>query len=190
MTNTQMSFSEHMASLEDARDFEGALPSRPADVQFVAQEVDESGAGRMTNPASILTFVMAGRAKFTLVSSRTAARFTFKVSQPKDMDPNSPIHFVSLLTGQDNESSYSYFGYIKRGVFYHGRAKAKVAESAPSVKAFTWFYQQLIQADRNRAIADGVVEFWHEGSCGRCGRTLTVPESIASGFGPECIGRI
>jgi len=28
---------------------------------------------------------------------------------------------------------------------------------------------------------------FHEGACGRCGRTLTVPESIASGFGPECI---
>jgi hypothetical protein len=27
---------------------------------------------------------------------------------------------------------------------------------------------------------------WHEGRCGRCGRKLTVPESIESGFGPEC----
>jgi len=26
--------------------------------------------------------------------------------------------------------------------------------------------------------------------CGRCGRVLTVPESVESGFGPECIGRL
>jgi hypothetical protein len=30
----------------------------------------------------------------------------------------------------------------------------------------------------------------HEGRCGRCGRTLTVPESIESGFGPECINYV
>jgi hypothetical protein len=36
---------------------------------------------------------------------------------------------------------------------------------------------------------DGVV-IWHEGRCGRCGRRLTVPESIESGYGPECIGKI
>jgi hypothetical protein len=28
---------------------------------------------------------------------------------------------------------------------------------------------------------------WHEGSCARCGKKLTVPESIESGFGPECV---
>jgi hypothetical protein len=31
------------------------------------------------------------------------------------------------------------------------------------------------------------LEIWHEGSCLRCGRKLTVPESIESGYGPECI---
>lgn len=34
------------------------------------------------------------------------------------------------------------------------------------------------------------VEIWHEGKCGRCGRQLTVPESIESGFGPECVKMI
>ena len=31
-----------------------------------------------------------------------------------------------------------------------------------------------------------MLEVWHEGRCGRCNRALTVPESIASGIGPEC----
>jgi hypothetical protein len=34
------------------------------------------------------------------------------------------------------------------------------------------------------------VEFWHEGKCGRCNRKLTVPSSIESGFGPECINHV
>jgi hypothetical protein len=31
------------------------------------------------------------------------------------------------------------------------------------------------------------VEVWHEGTCGKCGRALTVPSSIENGLGPECI---
>jgi hypothetical protein len=34
------------------------------------------------------------------------------------------------------------------------------------------------------------IEIWHEGRCGKCGRTLTVPDSIANGLGPECIKTI
>jgi hypothetical protein len=30
----------------------------------------------------------------------------------------------------------------------------------------------------------------HEGHCGRCGRTLTHPDSINTGYGPECAARI
>ena len=33
------------------------------------------------------------------------------------------------------------------------------------------------------------VQVWHEGRCGKCGRKLTVPESLTSGLGPECAGR-
>lgn len=32
-------------------------------------------------------------------------------------------------------------------------------------------------------------EVWHEGRCGRCGRKLTVPESIETGIGPDCAKR-
>jgi hypothetical protein len=31
---------------------------------------------------------------------------------------------------------------------------------------------------------------YHEGRCGACGRRLTTPESISSGLGPVCAGRI
>jgi hypothetical protein len=173
--------------------FEAAMAALDVDprTEFVAEEVSSQDEGRMTDPVAIQQFVLAGRAKFTLVSKATGARFTFRVSVPKDLEPGvDPIHFVSLLTGADNESAYSYFGYVKRGVFYHGRAKAKVAETAPSCKAFVWFFRMLITQQIKPLLDAGKVEFWHEGACGRCGRTLTVPSSIASGFGPECIGRI
>jgi hypothetical protein len=47
-------------------------------------------------------------------------------------------------------------------------------------------FKTLLESIAKGALPSGW-EFRHEGRCGRCGRTLTVPESIDSGFGPECI---
>ena len=56
-----------------------------------------------------------------------------------------------------------------------------------SFQAFAWFLASL---SRPGTELPEQLEFWHAGRCGRCGRRLTVPASIASGFGPECAGRI
>lgn len=153
--------------------------------EIIAEEVDAGGNGRMTDPGSILRFVLAGKSRFTLVSVASGQRFTYRIKASSD----GQVHFVSLLNGPDNETQYAYFGYIRRGVFFHGGAKAKVSADAPSAKGFAWFYKLLSQTAGN-ANLDPRIEFWHEGRCGRCGRALTVPESVASGFGPECAGRI
>jgi hypothetical protein len=34
------------------------------------------------------------------------------------------------------------------------------------------------------------VEVWHEGFCGKCGKRLTVPNSIEIGIGPDCIKKL
>jgi hypothetical protein len=137
-----------------------------------------------------LAFIMAGNATVTLVSKKTGTRFTYRVQAPHHegkegtnaiRDVSKDIRFVQVLTGQDNENSYRYLGYIKRGVYFHGGAKAKIGQDAPSAKAFAWAHKRLVQgADLEQ------LEIWHEGRCCRCARKLTVPESIASGIGPEC----
>jgi hypothetical protein len=145
-----------------------------------------STSHQITNPAEVSRFLHAGDARFTLVSTQTQARITYRVRFPRNtqtgqVDRNAPL-FVSVLTGPDNENSYSYLGFIRRDLYRHGGAKAKIAQDAPSARAFAWFYQKLTQQTLPPSL-----QFWHEGRCGRCGRTLTVPSSIASGFGPECI---
>ena len=62
--------------------------------------------------------------------------------------------------------------------------KSKVSQEAPSFIGFDFCFKAL-SAGSMRGF-----EIWHEGKCGRCGRKLTVPESIACGFGPECIGMV
>lgn len=133
-----------------------------------------------TTAADAVRFAYAGKAHITVRSKVTGDRFTFRVRVSSD----GKMHFVSLLTGSDNESSYSYIGYIRRGVFFHGGAKAKVAVNAKGVLAFKLVWM-LLQQD----ILPNQAEIFHEGRCGRCARLLTVPESIASGLGPECAGK-
>jgi hypothetical protein len=124
-------------------------------------------------------FILAGKATFTLRSKATDARFTFKVTSKDE----GKIHFVSLLNGSDNETSYSYLGHIRQGFYTHGK-KSKIGPAAPSAMAMNWTWGKLV-----RGGIPETLEIWHEGRCGRCGRKLTVPSSIASGLGPECAQR-
>jgi hypothetical protein len=47
-------------------------------------------------------------------------------------------------------------------------------------------FQYVINKLKLKNLPD-FIEVWHEGKCGKCGRTLTVPSSIESGIGPECM---
>jgi len=126
---------------------------------------------------NIQKFLTGGNATVTIVNPETGNRFTYKIRQ-KDNDGAKTPFFVSVLSGQDNESDFSYIGFIRDGDFIHGGRKARAGSGAPSVRAFSWFW-------RNRQ-NPSPAEVWHEGRCGRCGRKLTVPESIEDGFGPTC----
>lgn len=138
---------------------------------------------RITDRNAVSEFLYAGKSTVTLRSIKTQKRFTYRVRQSDDKN----VWFVSVLNGPDNESSYGYIGTIKKSAmrFEHGR-KAKIAADAPCVRAFAWFHANLATGER---LGEGV-EVWHEGKCGRCGRKLTVPESIAHGIGPECIKHV
>jgi hypothetical protein len=153
-------------------------------------------------------FALAGNARITLVSSKTGARFTFRVSAPKarpGQKSSDDVRFVALLNGSDNESAFAFLGTIftldrvqigggsfgpvygkipaKAPKFVHGK-KSRIGEGAPSARAFSWAWSYLSRGE----LPPGC-EVWHEGRCGCCGRALTVPESIASGLGPVCASR-
>lgn len=149
------------------------------------REVDVDTKAQIVEAKRVGAFLFAGKACVTLKSRTTGNRFTFKVSHKKDGD----ISFVSLLTGPNNEADYRYLGLLPdddktrlRGV---GRGKSCAQPDAPSAKAF----QFLLDSVQRGRIPDAL-EVWHEGRCGRCGRKLTVPESIESGIGPECASKL
>lgn len=139
----------------------------------------EKTQGQFDSAEAALAYLTAGNAKVTLRSKVTGVRFTYKI-RAKDDNAGGQITFVSLLNGPDNWTNYAYIGLLKpEGLVL--TKKSNASEDAPSVKAFRFALSALVNG-----VIPGTLEIWHEGSCGRCGKTLTVPESIASGIGPEC----
>lgn len=124
-------------------------------------------------------FVLAGNALFTVMNEATGNRFTFKVKKHDEKD----LWFVKVLTGPENENDYRYLGTIFDSGVFRLTNGSKISKEAMSFKVFDWFWRHIETLPEK-------VKVYHEGRCGRCGRTLTVPESILSGYGPECINYI
>ena len=130
-----------------------------------------------------MKFLLAGRAKFTLKNEKTLNRYTFSVKLSHDVPG---LYFVSLLIGNNNEFDYTYIGVLRKNgdkLNFYLTKKSKLTNDSVPVKVFNWLLKHIDNFPEE-------IKFYHEGCCARCGRTLTVPESIISGFGPECIKMI
>ncbi len=139
-------------------------------------------------------FLTAGRALFTIEvpeafrAERPSVRphYTYKITRKEASERFPEAYFVALLSGPDNESDYSYLGMLTPETG-DVRLTAKSRYSPDSwpvcilkrVLARIWDGQSAM-------ITQQGWELHHEGKCGRCGRTLTVPSSVESGIGPEC----
>lgn len=158
-------------------------------------------AGRLVGREAIIRYIEAGRARFTVRSKKTGTRFTFRANRPKEEQHHQRVTYgwananpkmrpiwISVLTGEDNVGAYEFLGTVwpsANGYSLRRSPKSRIGEDAPSFRAVMWLCKAL-----NGASDIEQAEVWHEGRCGRCGRVLTVPESVESGFGPECIGRL
>jgi hypothetical protein len=163
--------------------------------------------GRLTTWDAVRVFIFAGNARFTLVSLKTGMRYTYRVRVRKkdveqqarrdrinetsltsenDAPPVDLTYFVSLLRGTDNDNDYAYMGVLRQDLGLRLTGVSRMGRSAPAVVGLVWFLDAM---KNGRAALGTTVEFWHEGRCGRCGRSLTVPESVLRGIGPECAGR-
>ena len=136
------------------------------------------------NVEDIKKFIVSGNAIFTLESKVTGNWFTYKIKRMKNADEKSPL-FVSVLTGCDNEESYTYMGAIFNydNLYFKSTQKSKIGIDALSYKAFSFFFNLLILNQTHKDM-----RIYHKGICGRCGRSLTTPDSLLHGLGPECYG--
>lgn len=143
---------------------------------------------QIKQPTLLLMHVIAGRSILT-VESVTKERFTFRFNRPDEQPGKTRPIWVNVLGGPDDRA-WSFLGTIWPAPSgssdpwtFRRSPKSKVDPRGTVFRACQWIAERLPQRP------DELMEkatWWHEGRCGRCARRLTVPESIESGFGPEC----
>jgi hypothetical protein len=165
---------------------------------------------KLRDLAAIARFFEGGDAIFTLENVTNGKRFTYRVTagEPREgQDPARAPLFVNVLTGSNNEEDYELLAMIFRddrgeptfsyrffdGTWGAKRFKARISEDAPSAKGARWLFERIREHKQAPVLfgdLDARFAVWHEGRCCRCGRTLTVPTSVESGWGPECLKKV
>lgn len=178
-------------------DREDARQAAESKMERDATEGAPVGRQDLGTLARAAEFILAGNAIFTLQNAETGARFTYKVTLAKRGSHDRPRPwFVSVLTGSNNEEDYTYLGCIWKvegmnsGLPSYARtSKSPVSEGAPSQKGAAWLVKRIAEHLAAPVVFQNLkapMSIFHEGRCGRCGRLLTVPESIENGLGPIC----
>jgi len=143
-----------------------------------------------------LAYILGGEAIFSFVSIATGKKFTYKCVQSTKWDDklNKKVPqqrwFVSVLTGPDNNSDYTYAGTIDNKVkdkwIIRITEKSGITAEADSFKGFSAVLDVLqssvsrIDAYREKLL------IYHDGNCSKCGRHLSDPVSVSVGQGPIC----
>lgn len=141
--------------------------------------------------------------------------YTFQVKHKKANGPYGETWFISLLAGPNNEDDgdYTYLGLLcpqeaqavftdldagrfnaeqaltrLRAVLVRLTGKSRLADNSWPVRILRRVLARLWRGELAVVESHGW-KVHHEGRCGKCGRRLTVPESIETGLGPECSGK-
>lgn len=130
----------------------------------------------VVNSIRTASYFFAGKSIFT-VSNDVGIHHTFKIKASKD----GKCFFVSKLTKPEY---YSFMGTIfdKTNPVVRVSRKSKLPLNHIAFAVFEWSLSQVILG---KELPVGY-SIQHNGHCGRCGRVLTDPESIAYGIGPVC----
>jgi hypothetical protein len=138
----------------------------------------------MNNASDVINYIEGGHGSLTIKSLKTGRHFTYRFRAPKD-DAADRL-FVKFLADGDQ---WIYLGMATLGrdgwTLRATKASPSKAADTAVFKALAWSLYQLQQDHLNDLVFDWA-EFRHDGSCCRCGRTLTTPESIDRGIGPVC----
>ena len=134
------------------------------------------------------SFFTAGRAVFTIEFPESFARangldthYTYRIRAPR----SGSVLWIDLLTGPDNVGSYTYIATLYPTTGDVRNRKDSAADNSMPVRLVRRVIRRVWDSQQT-AIADAGFVLRHAGKCCRCGRRLTHPESLESGWGPEC----
>lgn len=137
------------------------------------------------NFSKINQFFFAGKATLTFLNREKGTHMTVKIKQIKDRKDRKtllPIFYVFVSIVGDQEYGFRFAGTIFKETMTYKLGR-DVKEGDQLEKIMKFFMRALSNPDPLKTR----VSLLHEGSCCRCSRKLTHPESIDTGFGPECL---
>jgi hypothetical protein len=137
------------------------------------------------NMIPVKEFFTGGKAIFTIEVPETFQRdfkcnphYTYRIRNKNDN------FLIELLTGPNNTKSYTSIGLfdINSGCV---KLTGRVSEDSWGVRLFRRVMARIFE-NAPEAITSSGFDVHHEGRCGKCGKRLSVPESIRLGLGRKC----
>lgn len=130
--------------------------------------------------------LLAGKSTLTLRNPARGTHIRVRMYNRKDHSTGKPssCYFLKVSLLGDGDAGYKY-----AGAYFSDSKRFKAApelEVDPPLAAVVSLILRAIDTPNVLSAA----EIMHEGKCCRCGRKLTHPESIETGLGPECGGRV
>lgn len=145
-------------------------------------------------------FVFGGRATITVTNGQ-GDHYTFRIKKWHPRNPDGTKNetvtkwFVGVLTSPDNERDYSDLGTLDPRTFtiiqpaYTNRSRPYVPQTDVRFRVAVWMLGHIAREQEFNG-KSAAYSIRHSGKCGRCARKLTTPESIDTGFGPECADKL
>lgn len=122
---------------------------------------------------------------FTVQSPLDAKHRTFRVKT----SAKSGKTVIGILTGSNNLSDYTWFGYlVGTEVRFWKNPRYGYETFGVTMPIGNAEVLECVAAILNDANGAGLRFATEYKNCSRCGKVLTVPESIEIGMGPECSG--
>lgn len=140
------------------------------------------------NLKSLPVLALAGRAVLTFRNLETGTHMTVKLKQWRDRQDRKiklPIYSVEISMLGDRWNGYVKAGTLRTDSWTVTPGRGVSLDSRTG-RALTWLTAAIQNPERIR----GRVGLFHEGRCCECGLPLTHPESINTGLGPVCLGRV
>jgi hypothetical protein len=138
------------------------------------------------NPLRLPILFFAGRSVLTFRNPATGGHLTVKASQAKDKEDRKkklPIFFVNVRILGDGDT-----GYVFGGTIFSDTMTMKLSKHAtPGSQVEKVMHWLMAMIQKPQTLRDRNIAVLHEGRCCRCALPLTHPESINTGFGPDCL---
>lgn len=126
--------------------------------------------------AFIERYITSGKVTAILVSA-SGSHYSFHINEWKKV----PGMFFVEYKGETTQK-VGYFKRRREDNHWELTVKGELGITDKPVLAFSHMLDCI-----NYKRPSEILEVWHNGSCGRCHRKLTDPDSIETGFGPECL---